>query len=347
MDADFSSNRCISPLVDYEVPTRNTDLYFDDGNLCIVTGRQYFIVHRGLLCRHSVLLKERIEAVKEEESFVEGLAVLYLDDEPADFAYFLRALYGLAYDATAEAFAVTAAILRLATKYAVDALRDVIMRNLSLSWPTTLQMWEARERAATSADGVYAPRPVLPHPLLVIELAREVGAPELLPSAFYDLSRYLPSQLMDGHVTPDGQHHRLNIDDLCRVLRGKEQAARFFSTFIVTELEGRTPSQLCMYRNEVQPSRKRACQMAYEAVTFELIRDVNGMVYNRNSDPLFSIAESMAMQTRGDRAGVENKAAYRACEACRLEYGVIVDVARDEFWRHVPAWFELEVKNWA
>ncbi len=182
---------------------------------------------------------------------------------------------------------------------------------------------------------------------LLIQLAREVGAPQLLPSAFYDLSRYLPSQLMEGHTTSCGEHHRLDIDDLSRVLRGKEQAARFFSTFIVTELEGRAPSQLCMYRNEVQPSVKRTCQMAFEAVTFELIRDVNGMVCNRNSDPLFSIGESVAMQTRDDQPGVENRSAYRACEACRLDYGVIVVAARDEFWRQLPAWFELEVKNWA
>ena len=93
-DADFSSNRCITPLPDYDVPTRHTDLYFDDGNLCIVTGQQYFIVHRGLLCRHSVPLQESIRAIKEEEHSVEGLPVMYLDDEPADFAHFLRALYG-------------------------------------------------------------------------------------------------------------------------------------------------------------------------------------------------------------------------------------------------------------
>ena len=270
----------------------------------------------------------------------------------------------LSYDNILENFSVTAAILRLATKYEVEALRDVALRSLSLSWPTTLAMWEARETAATSPDGLYAPRPILPHPLyvasgrsacsllitvyrLVIELARDVGAFQLLPSAFYDLSRYLPSQLMEGHTTPDGVRHLLDIDDLCRVLRGKEQAARFFSTFVVQELEGRAPSPLCVHRNEVQPSSKRACQMAFEAVTFELIRDVNGMICNRNSDPLFSIGESVAIQTREDQPGVENKSAYRACEACRLEYGVIVDVARDDFWRQLPTWFELEVKYWA
>lgn len=182
---------------------------------------------------------------------------------------------------------------------------------------------------------------------MAIKLAREVDAPQLLPSAFYDLSRYLPSQLTEGYITSDGAHHELDIEDLCRVLRGKEQAARFFSTFIVTELEGRPPSQLCTHRAEVQPSLKRACQMAFEAVTFELIRDVNGMVCNRNCDPLFSIAESVMMQTRDDHPGIENKAAYRACEACRLEYGLIVEVAREEFWRQLPSWFELDVKTWA
>ena len=139
---------------------------------------------------------------------------------------------------------------------------------------------------------------------------------------------------------------QLDDEDLCRVLRGKEQAARFFSTFVVTELEGRPPSQLCMHRSEVQPSLKRACQIAFEAVTFELIRDVNGMVCNRNSDPLFSIAEALAMQTRDDQPGVENKAVYRACEACRMEFAATVDAAREDFWRQLPGWFELEVKNW-
>ncbi|KAM5533314.1 hypothetical protein V8D89_012988 [Ganoderma adspersum] len=338
MDTDFSSNRCASPVEEYEVSTRHPDIYFEDGNLSIVAGRQYFIVHRGLLCRHSEVLRVRIESIKtNDERLLEGLAVLYLDDSPEDLAHFLRALYGLSHDTNAEDFAVISAVLRLATNYGVETLRETALRTLSLSWPSTLQLWEVREKAATTIDGVYVPRPGLPHPLMVIKLAREVDAPQLLPSAFYDLSRYLPSQLTEGHTTLDGAKYDLDIDDLCRVLRGKEQAARFFSTFIVTELEGRPPSQLCMHRIEVQPSLKRACQMAFEAVTFELIRDVNGMVCNRNCDPLFSIAESVTMQTRDDHPGIENKAAYRACEACRLEYGLIVEVAREEFWRQLPS----------
>ena len=95
MDSDFSSNRCVSPIDEYEVPTRNSDLYFEDGNISVVTGRQYFIVHRGLLSRYSPVLDKRIKSIKVgEDRLLEGLAALHLDDSPDDFAHFLRALYG-------------------------------------------------------------------------------------------------------------------------------------------------------------------------------------------------------------------------------------------------------------
>ncbi|KAI8993792.1 hypothetical protein BD414DRAFT_456898 [Trametes punicea] len=348
MDSEFSSNRHATPTEEYAVPTRHPELCFEDGNLAVLTRKRYFVVHRGLLCRHSEVLQKRLAAVASEDApLLEGHIVLSLDDDPEEFAHFLRALCGrLSYDSAAESFNVTAAILRLATKYEVSRLRDSTLRKLSLSWPTSLRMWEIREKAATSADGVYQPRASLPHPLLVIKLAREVGAYDILPSAFYDLSRCLPSQLVDGYTDSDGVHHRLSDDDIGKVLRGKEHGARFFSTFIVTELEGRGPSVNCLHRNELQPSLKRACQMAFEAVTFELIRDVNGMVCNRNSDPLFTIADSVLMQTRDDQPGVENKAAYRACEACRLEYTAVVQAAREAFWRQLPHWFEVNVRTW-
>lgn len=96
----------------------------------------------------------------------------------------------------------------------------------------------------------------------------------------------------------------------------------------------------------MQPGRKRRCQVAFEAVTYALIRDVNGLVLNRNSDPLFAIADSFLMQTRDDTPGSENRAAVRACESCRMEYGAIVEAVREEFWRRLPEWFELDIPNW-
>ncbi len=173
-----------------------------------------------------------------------------------------------------------------------------------------------------------------------------MDAPELLPAAFYDLSRYLPSQLAAGYTDPHtAVTIYLSAADLFKVFRGKEQAARCFSTFIVKELEGRSVSEFCLNRHEIHPSRKRRCQIAFEAVTYSLIQDINGLVLNRNSDPLFAVADSLHMQTRGDVPGVENRAAIRACEACRLEYGELVENMRQDMWRRIPEWFELDVSK--
>lgn len=178
-------------------------------------------------------------------------------------------------------------------------------------------------------------------------MARDVNAPGLLPSAFYDLSRYLPSQISADYKDPQTfTTYCLSSDDLFRVFRGKEQTARYFSTFIVNELESRMPSPFCIHRNEVLPSKKRACQVAFETITLAILRDCNGMVLNHNSDPLFAIGDSLAMQTKEDNPGADNTATYRACEACRSHYGAVVKDAREEFWRMLPEWFNLALENW-
>ncbi|CCM00413.1 uncharacterized protein FIBRA_02443 [Fibroporia radiculosa] len=349
LNGDFSSNRHgAAGQEDYEILIRHPELSFDDANIAVVAGHQYFLVHKGLLCHHSATIRHSLRSPRVDIGrLLEGRPALILHDSPEELAHFLRALYGFCLNMEDIDFRTASALLRMSTKYNVEHLRKEVLRVLALSWPITLGLWETREQNATSASGVYAPRPALPHPIVIIELAREVNAPELLPSAFYDLSRYLPSQIVTGYVDLiRGTAHQLATEDLLRVLRGKEQAARFFSTFIVNEIEGRTPSEACCRQHAPNPNGQRACQIAFEAINFELIRDVNGMVCNRNSDPLFAISDSFMMQTRDDLPGVENMAVYRACEVCRLEYGTVVEALRQEFWRKIPEWFELEISVW-
>ncbi|EMD37483.1 hypothetical protein CERSUDRAFT_154136 [Gelatoporia subvermispora B] len=348
-DAEFSSNRhsALPGLTEYEVPVRHPDFNFEDGNLALVTGCQYFVVHQGMLSHHSKAFSGMIKNRQAEGGLtLAGLTAIVTEDDPDELVCFLRVLYGFCVNLETKSFEDISALLRISTKYGVEELRKEAIRILCLSWPTSLANWETREKSVTSADGLYAPRPSLPHPIFIIELARETDVPELLPSAFYDLSRYLPSHLAAGHTTSEGEKHMLAQEDLLKILRGKEHGARFFSTFIVNELEGRTPSEFCLYRNDATPTRKRACQIAYEAITFELIRDVNGMVCNRNSDPLFAIAETFLMQTREDIPGAENEVVHRTCEFCRMEYGAVVDAVREELWRKIPEWFDLEVPGW-
>ena len=181
---------------------------------------------------------------------------------------------------------------------------------------------------------------------LVINLARASNALELLPSAFYDLSRLSPSDCAAGYACPVASNlHQLADFDLLNLLRGKEHAARFLSNFIVNELEGREASPSCENRMELDISRNRICQAAFEAVTFEILRDINGVVCHRSSDPLFAILDAEVMQARGDASG--GPAMLRACETCRSEFAAAVDSAREVFWQRLPGWFGVDPQVWA
>lgn len=92
---DFSTNRHVvgfeRPLEIGLPPSRHPDLCFDDGNIAVLSGSYYFIIHRGLVCRHSAPLAT---AIKELNGmFLETRPVLELSDSSNDLFHFLRALY--------------------------------------------------------------------------------------------------------------------------------------------------------------------------------------------------------------------------------------------------------------
>jgi hypothetical protein len=173
-----------------------------------------------------------------------------------------------------------------------------------------------------------------------------VDAPYLLPSAFYDLSRCYASDTAAGYKCPKTHEiHHLSESDLTNLLKGREHASRFLSTFILNELEYRESSSNCLYRNEPDPLQKRHCQAAFDAITFELLRDVNGVVCHRTSDPLFAIMDAELMQTR-EESNAYYGISMRVCDACRSAFSVAVDSARDELWRKLPRWFGLDLLSW-
>ncbi|KAJ6609880.1 hypothetical protein B0H10DRAFT_1812617 [Mycena sp. CBHHK59/15] len=344
MDDDFSTNRHDIQHSTQSAPTRHPDLYFPDGNIAVLTGSLYFLVHNGLLCRHSVPLQQATKALQVDlRTQLEGRPVLQLPESSHDMHHFLSALYdGLsAVKFDPPNFAVVAALLRLTTKYQVKHLRTSLLLDLQrLQWPVRLAQWETREADATDANGHYDARLHYPHPILVINLARAIHAVEILPSAFYDLSRCVVSETTAGYTDSENVLHQLSQDDLMSLLKGREHVSRFLSTFIVNELEGREPSALCINGRDEDSAQIRACQAAFEAITFEILRDVNGVTH-RSSDPLFAIVDAELMQTRDDTQA----SALRACEFCRLEFGAAVDQAREEFWSKLPLWFGIDLEG--
>jgi hypothetical protein len=98
---DFSTNRfsgtnfeAAKLHIELPPPSRHPDLCFNDGNLAVLTGGHYFLVHQGLLCRHSAPLAAIVKALEGKQArFLEGRVVLELSDASNDVYYFLLALY--------------------------------------------------------------------------------------------------------------------------------------------------------------------------------------------------------------------------------------------------------------
>ncbi|KAJ3724427.1 hypothetical protein EV361DRAFT_929274 [Lentinula raphanica] len=329
-----------------EAVTKHVNLSFKDGNIALLAGKHYFIVHQGLLCRHSPVLRTALEAIENTSNLIslEGRPVLEVQDSSEDISYFLIALYdgipNLSFNA--ETYGIISALLRLTTKYQVQRLRNDLIQGLAITWPSNLATWDAREAAMFNYNGTYDPRKYTPHPMLVINLARSVNAPELLPSAFYDLSRSPISHTAAGYTAPGGtDYHHLSDEDLFNLLRGREDASRFLSTFIVNQLEGRKPSTNCIYMQVGDHTRRRFCQFAFENVFRDLLRATNSLVCDRSCDPLFAIMHAEMIYERGDGR------VLRPCESCRAEFRVEVEAARDEFWHSLPEWFgDIQVTVW-
>ncbi|TFY62880.1 hypothetical protein EVG20_g6543 [Dentipellis fragilis] len=323
------------------VVTRHPSFSFDDGNLAIVAGQtHYFLVHRGLIYHRSAFLKNLIEKqMSGSQQTLEGYPVLRLEGSPDDLLLFVQALYDGLFSVLQEEdnFSTVSVLLRLASIYYVESLRRESLDLLLKAWPVTLSQWDRRERQAMRSD------PVLPHPMAIINLARQINAPELLPSAFYDLSRHLPSAVVCGFTDAcTGAHITLAPDDLVRFLRGREAASRFFSTFVVNALEGRKASQWCT-------APPRHCQGAFELATYELLRDVNGVVCGRTLDPLFAMVDALKVLMKDGSSAAETQdesAVGHTCDMCRIELAGEVDAAREQLWGKLPEWFGVEVPDW-
>jgi hypothetical protein len=70
---------------------RRPSISFEDGNIAILTGSSYFLVHRGFLCRQSEYLAELSRDTYSMT--LEGRPVLGLSESPDDVSLLLHAMY--------------------------------------------------------------------------------------------------------------------------------------------------------------------------------------------------------------------------------------------------------------
>ncbi|KAJ8079489.1 hypothetical protein PM082_011076 [Marasmius tenuissimus] len=348
--------------------TRCSELWFSDGNIVLIAEQRFaFKVHRGVLARHSEVFADMFRVPQpidmEVDTELEGCQHVEMAHDRADDVYFLlKSLYdGLHFmkRRRGSQFPSLLSTLRLSTKYIIPVLRQRCLDQLSSDWPSTLSGWDKREAEATDERGVYLPREYSTHPIMAIELARELGLVDLLPSALYDLSRYGPSKILVGAPGPTRLFKKdkktsdtpkavtLTQDLFVRTLRGREQSQKFVHSFIMTQIGNRSPSSDCFYRGEARGD-SRVCRESFYFITLNVLRAVGGIACGRDADPLFTLGQAVDMLSRmdfvdgGGSGSGRKRCGLRMCGACKADFTEDCGKARRDVWMLLPKWFGLE-----
>lgn len=78
---------------------RDSEIWFDDGNIIVIAQQTAFRFHRGVLSRHSVVFKELLGIPSSSTSdsgipdSMEGCPVVHVTDTACDFKRLLCAIY--------------------------------------------------------------------------------------------------------------------------------------------------------------------------------------------------------------------------------------------------------------
>ncbi|KAF9054388.1 hypothetical protein BJ165DRAFT_1337240 [Panaeolus papilionaceus] len=346
---------------------RHPDLWFEDGSVICRAENTLFCVHMSQLARHSLcfhdmfMLPQPESAGKLESSLTihssqgphtetRKIPVVYLYDSAEDVANLLTALYdgpnfGRFGNNDEDDFRVVSGCLRLSTKYLIDTLREKAIAHLSLAWPSDLKTWDAREdlaRAYETDGSTKSSR--FPHPFAIINLAREVDVPSLLPSAFYDLSRHSFSQILepseDDSLYRDKRQPRLLPTDMQRLCLGKEMSQQMVTSLIHSMGAGhiRHSQQHSGHSHSRKPSSSGICVSAaacrkdfmelVDLATQHYLFDRERGCY----DPLY-VAEEL---------GQLKSAEFSECRSCAKSLEAWATREREKIWKMIPNWFRLE-----
>ena len=74
--------------------SRQTDFWFNDGSVILVSGNVAFKVHKGQLSRHSEVFGDLLSVPQPpDEATFENCYIVELHDSPVDLWYLLKSLY--------------------------------------------------------------------------------------------------------------------------------------------------------------------------------------------------------------------------------------------------------------
>ncbi|KAF9005941.1 hypothetical protein BDQ17DRAFT_1423665 [Cyathus striatus] len=331
---------------------RHPDLWFEDGSvICRAKILSSASTNLSLLAIQSssgtsVIQSSLLHGPTSGTSSAR-IPIIFLHDTADDVGNLLTALYdGPNFrNNDQDDFRVVSGILRLATKYIVDSLRSKALAHLNIVWPSKLKAWDAREDLARAYELETGGSRLYPHPFQVINLAREVDAPSLLPAAFYDISRYQFTQIFEP-VEDDVLYHSplpsLSAADMQRMCLGKEAAQHTITSLIQAMGSGqyiRQPQQHLSHSSHVRRSSSGGICVSAAACRKDFSELVDlatqHYLFDRERgccDPLY-VAEEL---------GQLKSAEFSECKACAKSLESWAAKEREKMWKLIPVWFRLD-----
>jgi hypothetical protein len=170
----------------------------------------------------------------------------------------------------------------------------------------------------------------------LINLAREVDAPSLLPSAFYDLSRLSFVQIFESN---DDESVSLSMVDMQRLCIGKEAMQHTITTLIRNMGSGNHIRQqgtatsshfrksMCLSAAACRKDFMELVDLATQHYLFDRERGCG--------DPLY-VAEEL---------GQLKSAEFSECKGCAKLLESWAARERERMWKMIPHWFRLDTAD--
>ncbi|EIW56896.1 uncharacterized protein TRAVEDRAFT_73252 [Trametes versicolor FP-101664 SS1] len=244
-DAPESENDVPNPI------KQDDEFWFEDGNIVLIARDVEFRVYKGILAKHSPVFADMFSlppvpaqvhpvSARDITPTADTCPVVHLCESPEDLRHVLRmcmsdtSLSSSPLSAGTPSFHMISAVIRIAHKYEMAEMLAQAVKFLKQRFPTSFRAYEKLSVTAR----------VQMNPIGVVNLARLIDEPSLLPTAFLDCCLLASSELLRGYKHEDGSVETLTQEDLLRCLNAREELAKY-TLIIVTSVFLPSVSDAC------------------------------------------------------------------------------------------------------
>lgn len=171
--------------LDASLCTRHASHFYDDGNIVFVVEKTLFKLYRGLLARHSEVMRNMFSFPSDEtQGEVDGVPAVTLNDSAEDFSCLLDFLLTPnipPYPRPTPSFETCLSLLRIASKYCFDDIFEGAVWHLRQMLPTSLTDFIANPGLTVFTELRAAQ---------VVSAARQFNLTEFIPLALYAITTY-------------------------------------------------------------------------------------------------------------------------------------------------------------